>query len=79
MISPEGCASILFKSASRAKEAAEAMKITSKDLIDHKLVDEIVPEPLGGAHRDVPGMMAAVKSRLVSNIDRLRRTRATSV
>tara|TARA_R110000787_G_scaffold8607_8_gene29279 strand:- start:864 stop:1826 length:963 start_codon:yes stop_codon:yes gene_type:complete len=73
VISPEGCASILFKSASRAKEAAEAMKITSKDLIDHKLVDEIVPEPLGGAHRDVPGMMAAVKSRLVSNIDRLRR------
>ncbi len=73
VISPEGCASILFKSASRAKDAAEAMKITSKDLIDHKLVDEIVPEPLGGAHRDVPGMMAAVKSRLVSNIDRLRR------
>lgn len=73
VISPEGCASILFKSASRASEAAEAMKITSKDLLEHKLVDEIIPEPLGGAHRDAPGMMAAVKSRLISNLERLRR------
>ncbi len=73
VISPEGCASILFKSAARAQEAAEAMKITSKDLFEHKLVDEIVPEPLGGAHRDVPAMMASVKSRLVANLERLRR------
>ena len=73
VITPEGCASILFKSASRAQEAAEAMKITSKDLYEHKLVDEIIPEPLGGAHRDVPNMMAAVKSRLIANLERLRR------
>lgn len=74
VISPEGCASILFKSASRAKEAAEAMKITSRELFEHKLVDEIIPEPLGGAHRDVVGMMTAVKQRLVVNLERLRRT-----
>lgn len=47
VISPEGCASILFKSAARAPEAAEAMKITAQDLLGHKLIDEIVPEPLG--------------------------------
>jgi acetyl-CoA carboxylase carboxyl transferase subunit alpha len=74
VISPEGCASILFKSAARAQEAAEAMKVTSKDLYEHKLVDEIIPEPLGGAHRDVAGMMSAVKSRLIANLERLRRT-----
>ena len=73
VISPEGCASILFKSASRAKEAAEAMKITSKDLFEHKLVDEVVPEPLGGAHRDAPAMFDTVKNRLVGNLERLRR------
>ncbi len=74
VITPEGCASILFKSAARAQEAAEAMKLTSKDLYEHKLVDEIIPEPLGGAHRDVPNMMAAVKGRLIANLERLRRT-----
>ena len=73
VISPEGCASILFKSAARAQEAAEAMKVTAKDLYEHKLVDEIIPEPLGGAHRDVAGMMSAVKSRLIANLERLRR------
>ncbi|MGQ0501159.1 MAG: acetyl-CoA carboxylase carboxyltransferase subunit alpha [Panacagrimonas sp.] len=79
VISPEGCASILFKSASRAQDAAEAMKITAKDLYEHKLVDEIIPEPLGAAHRDVPAMMAAVKSRLVINLERLRRTPVTQL
>ncbi len=52
VISPEGCASILWKSAERADEAAEAMGITSSRLKELGLVDEIVPEPLGGAHRD---------------------------
>ncbi|MGQ0619421.1 MAG: acetyl-CoA carboxylase carboxyltransferase subunit alpha [Panacagrimonas sp.] len=79
VISPEGCASILFKSASRAAEAAEAMKLTAKDLYEMKLVDEIVPEPLGGAHRDIPGMMASVKQRLVANLERLRRTPITQL
>lgn len=79
VISPEGCASILFKSAARAQEAAEAMKITSKDLYEHKLVDEIIPEPLGGAHRDVAGMMANVRQRLAANLERLRRTPITQL
>ncbi len=72
VISPEGCASILFKSASRANEAAEAMRMTAKDLYEFKLVDEIVPEPLGGAHRDYETTMASVKNRLVANLERLR-------
>ncbi|EIT68180.1 MULTISPECIES: acetyl-CoA carboxylase carboxyltransferase subunit alpha [Hydrocarboniphaga] len=72
VISPEGCASILFKSASRASEAAEAMRMTAKDLYEFKLIDEIVPEPLGGAHRDYESTMAAVKNRLVANLERLR-------
>ena len=71
VISPEGCASILFKKADRAKEAAEAMRITAKDLIENKLVDEIIPEPLGGAHRDPAAMAATLRERLISNLDRL--------
>ena len=57
VISPEGCASILWKSAEKAQTAASAMKITSSSLKQNRLVDEIVPEPLGGAHRD-PERMA---------------------
>ncbi|MDB5968978.1 MAG: acetyl-CoA carboxylase carboxyltransferase subunit alpha [Hydrocarboniphaga sp.] len=72
VISPEGCASILFKSASRASEAADAMKMTAKDLYEFKLIDEIIAEPLGGAHRDYSATMMAVKNRLVANLERLR-------
>jgi len=57
VISPEGCASILWKSPEKAQTAASAMKITSSSLKQNRLVDEIVPEPLGGAHRD-PERMA---------------------
>jgi len=53
VISPEGCASILWKSADKAAEAAEAMNITSKSLKELKLIDRIITEPLGGAHRDI--------------------------
>ncbi|MGH8457550.1 MAG: acetyl-CoA carboxylase carboxyltransferase subunit alpha, partial [Stenotrophobium sp.] len=79
VISPEGCASILFKDAGRASEAAEAMKITAKDLFDFKLIDEIVPEPLGGAHRDAAAMMNTLKQKLVSNLERLRHTPMTQL
>jgi acetyl-CoA carboxylase carboxyl transferase subunit alpha len=71
VISPEGCASILFKKADRAKEAAEAMRITARDLIENKLVDEIIPEPLGGAHRDPAAMAATLKDKLLEHLDRL--------
>jgi acetyl-CoA carboxylase carboxyl transferase subunit alpha len=51
VISPEGCAAILWRNAEKAPEAAEALKLTAKDLLELGLIDEIVPEPLGGAHR----------------------------
>jgi len=54
VISPEGCASILWRTADKAAEAAEAMKVTAQDLLQLGVIDQIVPEPLGGAHRD-PG------------------------
>ena len=79
VISPEGCASILFKDAGRASEAAEAMKITAKDTYAFKLIDEIVPEPLGGAHRDPAQMMATLKQKLVTNLERLRHTPMTQL
>ncbi|HEX4872438.1 MAG TPA: acetyl-CoA carboxylase carboxyltransferase subunit alpha [Nevskiaceae bacterium] len=79
VISPEGCASILFKSAARAQEAAAAMKITAPDLLQHKLIDEIVDEPLGGAHRDPAAMMQTLKSRLVANLERLRQVPMTQL
>ena len=61
VISPEGCAAILWKDRSAAPKAAEALKITAKDLLELKLVDEIVPEPLGGAHNDLPTMAETLR------------------
>ncbi|MDH4133601.1 MAG: acetyl-CoA carboxylase carboxyl transferase subunit alpha, partial [Gammaproteobacteria bacterium] len=69
VISPEGCASILWKSASKASEAAEAMGITAQRLRELGLIDEIVPEPLGGAHRDLDAMAASLKQSLIETLD----------
>ena len=52
VISPEGCASILWRSADKKKEAAEAQKLTAQDLLGFKLIDQVISEPLGGAHRN---------------------------
>jgi acetyl-CoA carboxylase carboxyl transferase subunit alpha len=52
VITPEGCASILFRDASQASKAADALKLTAKDLLGMKIIDEVIPEPAGGAHRD---------------------------
>lgn len=71
VISPEGCASILFKKSERAKDAAEAMRITAPDLLGFGLIDEILAEPLGGAHQDIPAMAAALKQRLTEHLQRL--------
>ena len=71
VISPEGCASILWKSAEKAEEAAEAMGITSIRLKDLKLVDEIIPEPLGGAHRDVKAMTENIRTALARELKAL--------
>jgi len=71
VISPEGCASILWKSADKASIAAEAMSITSSDLKGHGLIDEIVPEPLGGAHRDPKAAARNLKASLLEAINSL--------
>lgn len=72
VISPEGCASILWKSADKAQQAAEAMGITANRLMDLKLVDNVIPEPLGGAHRDYKQMAINLKGHLLSELKKLR-------
>lgn len=74
VISPEGCASILWKDAEKAPLAAEAMAITSDHLKEQELIDEIVPEPLGGGHRDLDAAARNLKSALVKTIDDIRST-----
>ena len=69
VISPEGCATILWKSADKAQLAAEAMGITSERLKELGLVDQIVNEPLGGAHRDYDAMAASLKAALLENLE----------
>jgi len=71
VIPPEGCAAIIWKDASRAKEAAEALKITSDEALKLGLIDDIVPEPLGGAHRNVEVAARNLKSMLVKHIEEL--------
>ena len=73
VISPEGCASILWKSADKASEAAEAMGITAERLKSLGLIDTVLKEPLGGAHRDAEAMAAAVKKALLDTLTRLER------
>jgi acetyl-CoA carboxylase carboxyl transferase subunit alpha len=71
VISPEGCAAILWKDRSAAGKAAQALKITAKDLLELKLVDEIVPEPLGGAHTDLETTAASLKEHLLRHLEEL--------
>jgi acetyl-CoA carboxylase carboxyl transferase subunit alpha len=71
VISPEGCASILWKSADKARDAAEALGLTAKRLLEHNLIDKIIPEPLGGAHRDPIAMATILKARLLSELAEL--------
>ncbi len=73
VISPEGCAAILWHDASFAPEAAAALKITAKDLFELKVIDEIIPEPLGGAHRDYAETAANVKAAIVRNLQELKK------
>ncbi len=71
VISPEGCASILWKSADKAQLAAEAMAITSDKLLEQGLIDQIIKEPLGGAHRNPEAVAASIKSALLVRLDEL--------
>jgi len=71
VISPEGCASILWKSSEKASQAAEAMAITSAKLLEHGLIDGVIDEPLGGAHRDIAFMKEQIKKTLLKEVDGL--------
>ena len=68
VISPEGCASILWRDPSKSLQAAEAMKLTAKDLLKLKIIDEVIPEPLGGAHSDPDAIAADIKFSIVKNL-----------
>ena len=70
VISPEGCASILWRTADKAPDAAEAMRITANDLKNLGVIERIVPEPLGGAHRDPAAAIATLKEALIEELDR---------
>jgi acetyl-CoA carboxylase carboxyl transferase subunit alpha len=74
VISPEGCAAILWKDRAAAPKAAEALRISAKDLLELGLVDEIVAEPLGGAHNDSQLAARTLKTHLVKNLDALKAT-----
>lgn len=71
VISPEGCAKILWKSAEKANEAAEALNLTAERLHSLGLIDEVIPEPLGGAHRDVDRMSDRITDRIRKNLKQL--------
>jgi acetyl-CoA carboxylase carboxyl transferase subunit alpha len=71
VISPEGCASILFRDASRAEYAAEKLKMTAKDIVDLGIADQILPEPLGGAHNEWGEIAATIKAAVLKELDRL--------
>jgi acetyl-CoA carboxylase carboxyl transferase subunit alpha len=76
VISPESCSSILWKSWDHKKEAAEALKLTGEDMLGHKLIDGIIPEPLGGAHNNREEMYATLKDEINLSLKKLMRIKA---
>lgn len=72
VISPEGCASILWRSQEKVEEAARALKLTANDLLRLKIIEQIIPEPLGGAHRNTDAMAATLKKVLLERLHGLR-------
>ena len=71
VISPEGCAAILWRSREYAAEAAEALKLTASDLLELGVIDEVIPEPPGGAHTDPDRAIASVGRALAKHLDEL--------
>ena len=69
VISPEGCATILWRDPKKMLDAAKAMKLSAKDLLELKVIDEIIPEPIGGAHRDKDLILKNVKNSLINNLE----------
>jgi acetyl-CoA carboxylase carboxyl transferase subunit alpha len=72
VISPEGCAAILWKDGAKAPLAAEVLKLTAQDLLNLGIIDEIVPEPLGGAHRDAHAAAQSIREIIIKNLRELR-------
>ncbi|SDD36335.1 acetyl-CoA carboxylase carboxyltransferase subunit alpha [Sphingomonas sp. YR710] len=79
VISPEGCASILWRTGEKAADAAEAMKITASDLLKLGVIDRIVPEPLGGAHREPKVAIATLGTAIGEELDKLSRLKPAKV
>jgi acetyl-CoA carboxylase carboxyl transferase subunit alpha len=73
VISPEGCAAILWKNGENAPEAAEALRLTAKSLLELGIADDVIPEPLGGAHRDPKKAAALVKKQILKYLSQLRK------
>ena len=69
VISPEGCATILWRDPKKMLDAAKAMKLSAKDLLELKVIDEIIPEPLGGAHRDKDLMLENMRTSIFKNLN----------
>ena len=72
VISPEGCASILWRDSSKVKLAAESLKLTAQDLKNFGIIDEIIPEPLGGAHRDIELSINNIKTSVIYHLEKLK-------
>jgi acetyl-CoA carboxylase carboxyl transferase subunit alpha len=72
VISPEGCAAILWNNGAKASEAAELLKITAQDLFQMRVIDEVVEEPVGGAHRDPRRAAELLKEAVIRNLAEIR-------
>lgn len=79
VISPEGCASILWRSSTRAADAAQALKIMPEDLLQFGIVHEIIPEPLGGAHRDPEAVALSLKKAIIKNLKKVSELPASKI
>ena len=79
VISPEGCATILWRDPKKMLDAAKAMKLSAKDLLELKVIDEIIPEPLGGAHRDRNLILSNVKETISKNLNSFKELSAEEI
>ncbi len=79
VISPEGCATILWRDPKRMLDAAKAMKLSAKDLLEMEIIDEIVPEPIGGAHRDKNLIIENVRASIIKNLDQFKNMTAEEI
>ena len=75
VISPESCSSILWRSWDYKEQAAEALKLTAPDLLEQKLIDRIIPEPMGGAHKDLDGVAGSLKEILIEELNNLKKVK----